>query len=209
MSGMSSDPSLQTVQLHGWLERLRAGDLTARDELVRSVCGRLERLARKMLKSFPNVRRWADTDDILQSTLMRLLHTLEKVEPASTRDFFGLAAEHIRRELLDLARHFNAKRRASGKAVPLEPSDSSTSAGNEPIAQADDPDELENWCRFHEEVDKLPTEEREVVGLVFYHGWTQAEIADLFKVTERTVRRRWQSACLHLSETLGGGLPES
>jgi RNA polymerase sigma factor (sigma-70 family) len=56
-------------------------------------------------------------------------------------------------------------------------------------------------------VDGLPVAEREVVGLVFYHGWTQAQIAELFQVDERTVRRRWQSACLRLNRLAGGELP--
>jgi DNA-directed RNA polymerase specialized sigma24 family protein len=46
-----------------------------------------------------------------------------------------------------------------------------------------------------------------VVGLVFYHGWTQAEIAELFGVTVRTVQRQWRSACVKLTESLGR-LPE-
>lgn len=48
----------------------------------------------------------------------------------------------------------------------------------------------------------LPTDEREVVGLIFYHGWSQEEVAELFQVTERTVRRWWQSARLKLHERL-------
>ena len=47
-----------------------------------------------------------------------------------------------------------------------------------------------------------------MVGLIFYHGWTQAQIAELFDVDEWTIRRRWRSACRHLSEALGGRLPE-
>src|SRR5437660_4430993 len=40
------DPSpLHATQLHGWLERLHAGDLQARDELLRGVGDRLERPA--------------------------------------------------------------------------------------------------------------------------------------------------------------------
>ena len=35
-------------------------------------------------------------------------------------------------------------------------------------------------------MDQLPIEEQEVVGLTFYNGWTQAQIADLFGVDERT-----------------------
>src|SRR5438093_6684777 len=101
-----ADDVVNTVQLNEWVDRLRAGDRAASDELLRTVCGRLERLARKMLQRFPNVHRWADTGDVLQNSLMRLLRALEEVRPGSVRDFFGLAAEQMRRELLDLARHY-------------------------------------------------------------------------------------------------------
>jgi hypothetical protein len=60
-----------------------------------------------MLGRFPTVRRWADTGDVLQSALVRLLGALKQVDVPSTRAFFGLAAEQMRRELLDLARHFH------------------------------------------------------------------------------------------------------
>jgi len=47
-----------------------------------------------------------------------------------------------------------------------------------------------------------------VVGLVFYHGWTPTPVfAELFQVAERTIRRRWRSACLRLGEALGGDFP--
>jgi RNA polymerase sigma-70 factor (ECF subfamily) len=67
---------------------------------------------------------------------------------------------------------------------------------------------LERWTAFHEAVERLPAEEREVVGLVFYHGWAKVQIAELFGVDERTVRRWWRSACVRLNEALGGELPE-
>ena len=63
--------------------------------------------------------------------------------------------------------------------------------------------DFDKWVAFHEEVEKLPVEEREVIGLVFYHGFSQAEIADLFQVSERTVQRRWQSAVARLKNTFG------
>jgi len=52
-------------------------------------------------------------------------------------------------------------------------------------------------------VDALPPDEREVVGLVFYNGWTQGRIATPFNVDERTIRRRWASACEKLRDTVG------
>src|ERR1700694_2240596 len=100
-----SDASFHTTELQGYLERMRDGDAAARDELLRPVCGRLERLTRKMLKAYPTVQRWEDTGDVFQNATMRLLRSLQEVRPDSTRAFFGLAAEQLRRELLGLARH--------------------------------------------------------------------------------------------------------
>jgi RNA polymerase sigma-70 factor (ECF subfamily) len=205
-----SDPSLQSVQLQKWFLRIRNGDLAARDELLRVICGRMERLARKMLRQFPNIRPSADTGDVLSGALMRLMDTIQKIDPVppTTRDFFGLAAEHVRRELLDLARHYGAaKRRAAGRRLGLADSDESAEHIDVPD-RANDADELDRWTAFHEAVAALPTEEREIISLRFYHGWTQVEIADLLQLSERTVRRHWQSAVSRLGEALGGELPE-
>jgi RNA polymerase sigma factor (sigma-70 family) len=204
-----SDPSLQSVQLQNWFQRIRTGDLAARDELLRVICGRMERLARKMLRRFPNIRPSADTGDVLTGALMRLMDTIQKIDPLppTTRDFFGLAAEHVRRELLDLARHYGAaKRRGEGRRLGLV--DSGDSAEVIDVPDRGDDDDLERWAAFHEAVARLPVEEREVIGLSFYHGWTQADIANVLQVSDRTVRRYWQSAVLRLGEALGGELPE-
>jgi RNA polymerase sigma-70 factor (ECF subfamily) len=202
---MTPDSSFDTIQLHAYVERLRAGDRDAADAFLRRVCGRLERLARKMLRDFPNVRRWADADDVLQSALLRLLRTLQATQPESTRHFANLAALHIRRELIDLARHYRNR-----LDVPLG------AAGEDDKRPTDVPDpagasarDLDSWSAFHEQVEQLPVEEREVIGLTFYHGWTQSEIAALFRVDERTVRRRWRAAILKLTEALGGRLPQA
>jgi RNA polymerase sigma-70 factor (ECF subfamily) len=200
------DPSLHTAQLAGWLDRMRAGDAAARDELLHATCGRLERLARKMLGRFPKVRRWADTGDVLNSSLMRLLRALQELRPASTRDFFGLAAVQMRRELLDLARHYYGPQGVGANHASLPP----TPQAGEPCdagTEADGRADLERWSAFHEAVERLPAEEREVVSLRFYHGWTEAQIGALFGVEERTVRRRWRAACVRLHEALGSELP--
>jgi RNA polymerase sigma factor (sigma-70 family) len=185
---------------------MHAGDAAAADELLRIAGERLERMARRMLQAFPNVRRQADTADVFQEAVYRLLRSLQQLEtpPASVREFLGLAAAHIRRELLDLARRCGTAKRRGDQ--PLNAGGSSE-ADFDPEASMDDADELERWRRFHEEVEKLPALEREVISLRFYHGWSEAEIADLFRVSERTVRRRWASGCARLAEALGGDLP--
>ncbi len=130
---------------------------------------------------------------------------LGAVRPASVRDFFGLAAEQMRRELLDLARQASRARRAGLRSRDAE--DSDTAAGLDPPATADDPDDLDQWQQFHVAVEALPAEEREVVSLVYYHGWSQPQVAELFGVHERTVRRRWRAACVRLQERLNGRFP--
>lgn len=196
-----------TTQLQIYLDRMRAGDTVARDELFRRVVGRLERLTRKMLKSYPGVRRWAQTDDVLQSALIRLLRALEDVRPATMREFFGLTAEQIRRELIDLARHFYGPQGPGAKHASHGGDQGSNGPLNARLNWSDEPSVLAGWCEFHEEVRRLPPEEREVVDLLFYQKLPQAEAAALLHVTVRTVQRRWHAALLKLHEILKGRWP--
>lgn len=205
-----SDSSFHTVMMHNWLERIQEGDAAASEKLLRAVCGRLERLARKMLKGFPGVMRWVETDDVLQNALLRLLRALRAVKPGSTREFFALAATQIRRELLDLARHyFGPLGEGANRGGSLNNDQNASSLDHQgPEAPDESPSELEEWCLFHQEVEKLPALEREVVGLLFYHGWSQAEVAQLLHINERTVRRRWQAALLKLHHLMKGAMTE-
>jgi RNA polymerase sigma factor (sigma-70 family) len=205
---MTTD-SLHTVSMHDLVDRIQAGDNHAQDELLRRTLGRMERLARKLLSGFPSVQNWEQTEDVLQNVSLRLLRSLRELKPENTRAFFGLAAEHIRRELLDLHRRYqgplglgkNIAR--TGAATP----DGESGCVSPAVDQAPSMERLEQWQAFHEAVERLSAEEREVFGLVFYHGWTQPEIAALFQVHERTVRRIWQAACLRLNKELAGNLP--
>ena len=201
-----AEGSLHTTQLRDLIDRVQAGDPAAQNELLTAAGARLERLARRMLRQFPNVGRWADADDVLQDSTVRLLRTLRAVRPTSTAGFFNLAAVHIRRELLDLARHFGGRHGLGARHDTPSPG-APANALEVAQDQRDTADDLEEWGLFHEAVERLPVEEREVVGLAFYHGWTHAQIAELLQVTDRTVRRYWQSACLRLNAALGGRLP--
>jgi RNA polymerase sigma-70 factor (ECF subfamily) len=198
---------MDTMQMHRCIEQWRAGERAAADELLRAAGTRLENLARKMLRSFPNVREWAETADVFQGSVLNLLNTLHKHRPESTRHFFNLAAVHVRRELLDLARRFSGKDWIPLSGMPEIPAD--WGGGRFPTADRDgSAEDLELWCRFHQTVEELPPEEREVVSLVFYHDWTHGKIAELLGVDERTVRRRWRSACMRLIRRVGGRLPQ-
>lgn len=194
-----TDAELDTLWLHDRVGRFRDGDRIAGDDLLRAVAGRLEQLARRMLRGFPGVRAGADTGDVVQGAMLRLVSALRDVRPASTREFAGLAALQVRRELLDLARHFAS--RGAGAHVP-DPGTADFGTGG-----GESPADLELWARFHAAVDRLPPDERETFGLLFYQGHTRAQASLILGVSERTVYRFWAAACLFLTERLGADLP--
>jgi len=159
-----------------------------------------------MLRRFPNVGRWAEVDDVFQGAVMRLLRGLEKLPIESTKDFFRLASQQIRRELLDLARHYAS---AKGPQALLEASlgdqQESETIGIEQFAGGEEPADLEQWSAFHAAVEDLPADEREAFSLIFYHGWKQADVASLLRVSERTVRRWFESASAKLQQVVREG----
>jgi RNA polymerase sigma-70 factor (ECF subfamily) len=187
---------------------MRAGDSAARDELLRHVSGRLQRLTRQMLRGHPAVRRWVESGDVLQGALMRLLRALKDVQPSSARDFFALAAQQIRRELIDLARHYYGPQGLGANHATHAAEGSGLQPAENAADRAAEPSGLAEWCEFHAKIDELPEDQREVVGLLFYQGLTQADAAQLLGVTVRTVQRRWHAALVELHDIMKGHWPE-
>lgn len=193
------------------LDLLRDGNEEARSRLIAHTCERLRNLTSQMLKGYPRVRRWEQTDDVLQSSLLRLCRALEAATPESPRHFYNLAALQIRRELIDLAHHHlgpqghgaNHHTDGAGKAAD----DQGGSLDIQPNGWGE-PDSLESWTDFHNAVEKLPDEERELFGLLLYEGVTQEEAASILGVSLRTIKRRWQSARIKVAEMMGGNMPE-
>jgi RNA polymerase sigma factor (sigma-70 family) len=200
----------ESAAIEGWVHQLQAGDDQARKELLNCACERLTRLTRKMLKSFGRLKRWEQTDDVVQNALLRLYRSLADVRPGSAVEFYRLAALNIRRELLDLAKHYYGPRGLGANYASADQGADQSQAGpaaDQPAAD-DDPGQLEAWAAFHEQVERLPAEEKEVFDLLWYQELPQAEAAALLKVSERTVKRRWASARLRLHQSLGGRLPD-
>ncbi len=179
------------------------GDAAALDELLRHSAQRLTDLARHMLRGFPGVRRWADTDDVLQNALIRLVSALREVRPASPREFLGLASLQIRRELIDLARHYYGPQ-GQGANYQTHGGDLTSSPTARAADVNHDPSSLAEWHEFHEKIGTLPDEEREAVSLLYYQGLSQAEAAELLGVSVRTVQRRWHAALEQLHRVWSG-----
>lgn len=177
------------------LNRLAAGDLTARDQLIELCSERLRLLTHKLLARYPGVRRCDDTDDVFQDAIMRLHRALGDLaaKGESPRSLMALGAIQIHRQLLDLAR-----RAASPMSYAANHGTNVFDAGGRPqhvVEAAAAPDEpLDNWERFHAAVEGLDPNAREVFRLVWYLGADQKTVAAVLDCCERTVKTRWRQA---------------
>lgn len=197
----------RTNDLQSCLNRLRDGDLSAREELLSQACERLSRLAQRMLRDNPRVGRWEECDDVLQNSLLRLHRVLEGIHPPTVRDFFRLAAMQIRRELIDLARHhFGPEGLGANHASvgALRSPDGASADLPEPAETTQEPSRLALWTEFHRQIGALPEESRELFDVLWYQGLTQAEAAGILGIPERTLQRRWQAARTLLHRRLRG-----
>lgn len=209
------DASASLARYGAVLDRLRAADPADRragaDALLSLVAERLRYMARRMLRGFPAVRRLNETDDVAQGAAMRLYRALATLTPADPREFLGLVALQVRRELLDLARKHAGPESLSphldtdvvhvrGEAVHRTEQAADDMSAREERS-------LSRWVRFHDVAAALPEEERTVFEMAWYLGATQAEIADVFGISERTVRRRWEAAREFFQTHFRGDLP--
>lgn len=198
-----------TNQLRNLVDRLAAGDEAARGELVARACERLRRLVARMLTGYGRLRRFEDTDDVLQNTVLRLMRRLQTVRPPTVADFFRLSAAEARRELIDLARHYFGPQGAGAREVAGRPADSGTSTLDPaPPDSTYDGGRLAAWTEFHRRVEALPEPERDVFALLWYNDLTQDEVAKALDISVSTVRRRWLSARLKMQELLDGPASE-
>lgn len=189
-----------TTVLARWLERLEVGCPDAREAVIEHTCERLRNMARSMLRASPKVRRFEQTDDLLQDALIRLHRSLVEVKPTTAKEFYGLAATQLRRQLIDLARkHYGPQGIGTNQAPD----------GDEFISRASQPpDTLNEWTDFHEQIDRLPENEKEIVHLLWYEGMTQSDTASVLGISLATLKRRWQSARVQLADWMEGDCPE-
>ncbi len=185
--------SAVTIELQQLLDRLRAGDQQARREFLEQACGRLRRLAGKILSgSFPALQRSHDVDSVVHETWLRLIQAMDKADPPTVADFFRLAAHKIRQVLLDMAAD---RQRTFHQHETMFPT-------NEPGNQSLDGARLAIWTEFHNKVGTLVEMERTVFEMHYYLGLPQAEIAKILELHPRKVSYLWVAATEHLAGDL-------
>ncbi len=191
----------QTAGLQHLIDRANQGDDEARRELIHRVYERLRHLSARILrKSFPRLKgapSLVDASDVANEVAFRLYHALEEIQPATAQDFFRLAAQRIRWLLLDLAR--KADRAGQQGRDDQQPVESYEHAARSELTQG--------VAELYQQIESLPTHEREVVDLLYFHGLSQTETATHMGVTERTVRRYWTIARARLFRALKDHLP--
>jgi RNA polymerase sigma factor (TIGR02999 family) len=182
-------PDEITRLLHAW----RDGDTVARDRLMTLVYDELHRLARRYMR---RERRGhtLQTTAIINEAYLRLMGQ-SRVDWRSRAQFFGLAAQFMRRILVDHARaRQSAKRRCV--AVPLDE------------AWVYAPERAPALIALDDALERLSTldpRKARVVELRYFGGLSADETADVLDVSAVTVMRDWSFAKAWLRRVLTSG----
>ncbi len=166
------------------LKRLSAGESAVRNELWQLVYDRLHVMAALQM-------RGERTNHALQPTALvneayLRIGALQELDWRDRRHFFGVAASVMRRILVDEARKRAAVRRGGGEGpVPLDTSQIMPKMRNSQVVF------------LHEALQRLKDldpRQAEIVEFRFFVGLTVREVADLLRLSERTVEGDWNMA---------------
>ena len=164
-------------------------------ELLSRAVGRLHTLCAAVLyQSYPRLTHAPlnlQAEELLSSVVERLMKAMHQARPTGVRQFFALANQHMRWELNDLARRLD---RQSPDVELLE---------SLAVAPESSGSELsESARRMLAAIEELPETEKEVFSLVRIQGMTQPEVANILKVSSKTVQRRLNRSLLLLTQAL-------
>ena len=187
-----NEPDLTAI-LKEWSE----GDREALDQLMPVVSATTVGGVplRKLASAYLRVER---KDHTLQPTALvneayLRLTRQQNVTWQNRAHFFGIAAQMMRRILVDHARKRQAaKRDASAWKVATAELDDSDSAP-----------ELLGLDRALEELEKIDPQQAKVVELRFFAGLTVEETAEVAGISPRTVKREWRTAKAWLRREMG------
>jgi RNA polymerase sigma-70 factor (ECF subfamily) len=174
------------------LHKLNVGDKNAREELITVVYDELRRLATACM-------RRERVDHTLQPTALVHEAWLRLVEQRewnlqNRAHFFGMAAQLMRRILIDHARAANAEKRGGDQVI--------VSLENAIAVAVEHPTQLLDVHRALERLDQLDPRRAHIVEMHFFGGLSIDEIAEILGVASRTIDRQWRAARAWLSRDL-------
>jgi RNA polymerase sigma factor (TIGR02999 family) len=175
------EPSQTDVTL--LLRRLGAGDHTAREPLVQLVYGELRKIAGARMRSERGDHTLQPTALVHEAYLRLVGQT--RVQWRDRSHFFSVAAQTMRRLLVDHARARLTAKRGGGCAAVLSDD------------RLEDALPLEEILLVHDALDRLEQLDRQqaaVVQLHYFGGLTMQETADALGISRRTAHREWDLA---------------
>jgi RNA polymerase sigma factor (TIGR02999 family) len=185
----TEEPSGEITNL---LRAWSGGDQAALDRLAERVYPELRRMARRYMKN----ERQGNT---LQSTALvhevyiRLVD-VRTVEWRERAQFYAMAAQMMRRILVDAARARGSKKRGGSAAkVNIDDTAVLSPAPDRSILALDE---------ALTALSRLAPRQARVVELRYFGGLTEEEIAAALEIAPRTVRRDWDFAKAWLSREL-------
>ncbi|GJG89146.1 DNA-directed RNA polymerase sigma-70 factor [Gemmatimonadetes bacterium T265] len=166
-----------------------AGDVAALDALMPVIYAELRRQAARAMRREADGHTLATTGLVHEAYLRLVEH--DRVQWQNRAQFFGVAAQLMRRILVDHARaHHAAKRGGAVHRVTLSHADD-VAAG--PSA-ADDAAEVLGVHTALERLAALDPEQARLVELRYFGGLTIEETAGALGVSPATVKREWAVA---------------
>ena len=171
------------------------GDQAALDELIPLVYDELRRLARRYMRR-ESQDHTLQTSALVNEAYLRLVDQ-KSVQWQNRAHFFGVAAQMMRRILVDHARsRLRAKRGGGAQMVSLADEAVMYQEVAEVIALDD---ALNNLA-------ELDPRKSQIVEMKFFGGLTNEEAAEVLKVTTRTVEREWRKAKAWLHRAINKGV---
>jgi len=168
------------------------GDQNALDRLMPLVYGELRKIAASYLRRERKDHTLQPTA-LVHEAYLRLTNQRDMAWQ-NRAHFYGIAAQMMRRILVDHARKRQAAKRdaRSWKVATAEVDGGAESAP-----------ELLALDRALEELEKIDPQQAKIVELRFFGGLTVEETAEVAGISPRTVKREWRTAKAWLRREIG------
>ena len=204
MNATTSIPSSQSAhEVTGLLVAWRNGDESALEQLIPIVYDELRRVAHQRMRR-ERTGHTLQTTALVNEAYLRLVESCHRVEWQNRAQFFALAAQQMRRVLVDMARAQGRQRRGGGaQRVEFD----KTSVAEQGSALS-----LDDLLALDEALGRLARiypRKAQVVELKFFGGRSDDETATVLNISPESVKKDWQKAKLFLRRELGGESKEA
>ncbi|MEM8932392.1 MAG: sigma-70 family RNA polymerase sigma factor [Acidobacteriota bacterium] len=172
------------------------GDGEALDRLVPRVYTELRRLAERSLRRERRDHTFQATD-LVNEAYLRLVRQ-DRIQWRNRAQFLGIAAELMRRVLVDHARKRQAAKRDGGIRMTLDEGLAGSGSASREVRLVALDEALSRLAA-------LDPRQARIVELRYFAGLTVEETAEVVGVSSRTVKREWQVARAWLKRELSRG----